>query len=70
MTDQQAAAFVFAQAVCAQAAIEGMKADNQQRLNDGHAVAYREDAFLAVIDSYGISHNAVMSTFANAYRSA
>jgi len=63
MTDEQKAAYVYAQAVCAIAEIEGMKALNMQRNVLGHSMAYDDEAFFGVIDKYGISHNAVLTTF-------
>ena len=63
MTPEQSAAYVYAQSVCALAEIEAMKALNMQRAACGHSMAYVEEAFLAVIDKYGISHNAVLTTF-------
>lgn len=59
--DQNAkAAFIIAQAACANAEIAGMQAENQQRLSLGQSVAYDMDAFMAVQDSYMIGHNAVI----------
>ena len=63
MTSEQQAAYIFAQSVCAMADIAGMQAENQSRLHRGEAIAYAEQAFLDVINRYGISHNAVISTF-------
>jgi hypothetical protein len=67
MTNSQAASYIFAQAVAAQAEIEAMKAANAHREMQGYSQAYGEDAFAAVVDKYGISHNAVLTTFGNAY---
>lgn len=67
MTSEQAAAYVHAQSVAALAEIEGMKAENADRDRLGLAVAYVHKQFISVIDQYGISHNAVLTTFANAY---
>ena len=63
MTDEQKAAYVIAQAVSAYAEIEGMRAENKHRENCGHAVAYAEDAFVAVPDKYGLGHNTLMGLF-------
>lgn len=65
MTEEQKAAYVYAQAVSALAEIEGMKAENMQRAACGHSMAYTADAFFEVIDKYGISHNGVLTTFGN-----
>lgn len=58
----QAAALVMSQAACAMARAAGMTAENQYRMACGNQVAYGEDAFLKLIDEYGIDHNAVVST--------
>lgn len=63
MTREQQAAFIIAQAACASAEIAGMQAANQHRLSLGHTIAYDEDAFAAIADKYGISHNAVIAFF-------
>lgn len=63
MTPEQKAAYVFAQTVSAMAEIEAMKALNTERERNGHALAYSEEAFLQVIDRYGISHNQVIALF-------
>lgn len=63
MTQEQEAAYVFAQSVCALAEIEGMKAENMQREFLGKAMAYDAGAFVAVIKKYDIHHNAVLGTF-------
>lgn len=63
MTDEQKAAYVFAQAVCAMAEIESMKAANMERDAQGASMAYDEAAFLAVIEKWGIHHNGVLGQF-------
>lgn len=63
MTPEQKAAYVFAQAVSAMAEIEAMKAANAKRTDQGYAQAYPEEAFVQVIDRYGISHNAILTLF-------
>lgn len=63
MTDEQKAAYAHAQSVAATAEIEGMKAENQHRLSVGSSIAYGEAAFNAVIEKYGIHHNALMALF-------
>ncbi|MEA3242868.1 MAG: hypothetical protein U9Q19_05430 [Pseudomonadota bacterium] len=65
MTPEQAAAYVHAQAVAATAAIESMKAANTLREMQGKTIAYDEQAFLSVLEQYGLHHNAVMTTFQN-----
>lgn len=63
MTPEQKAAYVIAQSVCAMAEIESMKALNTYRQMRDETIAYDEEAFLTVIDKYGISHNAVLTLF-------
>ncbi|MHC4356951.1 MAG: hypothetical protein ACYS0H_29990 [Planctomycetota bacterium] len=63
MNAEQKAAYVFAQAVSAMAAIEAMKAENIEREANGFALAFDESAFRAVETEYCISHNAVLDFF-------
>lgn len=63
MTDEQKAAYVVAQSICALAEIEGMKAENQQRMHRGESLAYVEQQFVDVIGRNCISHNQVLSLF-------
>jgi hypothetical protein len=66
MTSTQSAAFVFSQSVAALAEIAGMHAENQQRQRSDYSPAYVEEQFAAVIDRYGISHDAVLRIFEEA----
>jgi len=59
MTPEQKAAFVNSQVACALIEAMGMKAENQQRTHLGQSIAYGEEAFAALIEKYGIHHNAV-----------
>lgn len=63
MTDEQKAAFVFANAVAAMAEIESMKIANHERAMQNHSPAYNEAAFLTIIEKYGIHHNAMLELF-------
>jgi hypothetical protein len=65
MTDEQKVAYVNAMVACAQIEMAGMQAENQHRMNVGNAVAYGEEAFTAIIEKYGIHHNAVLTVFQN-----
>ncbi len=65
ITPEQSASFVFANSVAAFAEIQGMVAENTFREQKGETVAYGEEAFLAVIEKYGIHHNAVLSLYGN-----
>lgn len=53
-------AFVQAQAVCAMAELEAMKAANRAREEQGYSHAYGEDAFRSIEDQFLIGHNAVI----------
>ena len=63
MTDEQKAAYLNAQAVCAMAEIEAMKAENWMREMHGYTIANGEEEFLAVPDKYSLHHNSVMTLF-------
>jgi len=63
MTPEQEASYVNSQTACALIRMEGMKAENEFRQQQGLTIAYDEAAFLAVIEEYGIHHNAVVSMF-------
>lgn len=63
MTKAQTAAYIIAQSACAQAEILGMQAENEQHKVLGHSMAYDYDAFVAVIEKYGIHHNACITAF-------
>ena len=67
MTNAQGAAYVMAQAVAALAEIEGMKAENQAREDQGKSQAYDEAAFVAVPTRLGLYHNDVYAVFAGCY---
>lgn len=63
MTPEQQAAYVISQSVSALIEAMGMTAENRHRLSVGNSVAYGEEAFQAVIERYGIQHNAILSLF-------
>jgi hypothetical protein len=67
VTPEQAAAYVHAQSVAAQAMIEGMKAENTEREAKGLSLAYDGEAFYGVIKEFGIHHNAVLELFRSCY---
>ena len=60
MTPEQRAAYIMAQAACANAEVAGMTAENMQRAALGQSMAYDESAFVAVIENYSIHHNSVV----------
>ena len=49
------------QIACALIELEAMKVANLTRERDGQSPAYREEAFMALIDKYQLSHNAVLT---------
>ena len=55
-------AFLISQSVCAMIEALSMQAENKQREALGHSMAYDENAFMSVIDKYGIHHNAAIIT--------
>lgn len=66
MTPIQTAAYVFAASVRVLAYVEGMKAENMQREQLGHSMAYTEAAFAAVIEAEGIGCNDILEMFRGA----
>ena len=63
MTPEQKAAYINARVACATIEAAGMTALNMQRASLGLSMAYEDDAFDALIDKYGIHHNAVLNLF-------
>lgn len=68
MTPEQAAAFVTAQAACANAEVAAMTAANAERIRRGESAAYTDGNFMDVIDRYTIGHNAVLQLFQDVSR--
>lgn len=66
MNHNEAAAFINSQVACALIEVESMKAANTERESQGYALAYDEEAFMAIIDKYGIDHNAVLTVLREA----
>ena len=60
MTPEERAAYVNAMVACASIRAIGMQAENEHRAMQGLAPAYGEEQFAALIDEYGIHHNAVL----------
>lgn len=60
MNTDQRIAYINAQVVCAMAEIEGMKAANTERERNGYSLAYGEEAFYAVPEKFGLTHNQVL----------
>ncbi len=57
-------AYLMAMTVTATARIEGMKAENQQRIHRGESLAYMDEDFERVVNECGIHHNAACGTLA------
>lgn len=66
MTPEQAAAYVIAQATCVQAQIAAMQTANWAAARIHQPPVYAETDFMVLVDNYGISHNAVLTTFQGA----
>ncbi len=60
MSEQENIAYINAMVACAMIEAMGMQAENFQRQHNGTAMAYNDDAFRALIEKYGIYHNAVI----------
>jgi hypothetical protein len=63
MTPEQKASYIFAQAICAMVQCEAMKALNKYREMRQETIAYDENSFMALIEEYGIHHNAILMFF-------
>jgi hypothetical protein len=63
MTPEQKAAYVIAQSVAAFAEVAGMIAINSELNRQGHALAYNDMSFYAVIERYGLHSNALITFF-------
>ena len=63
MNENQQAAFIVSQSASALIEAMGMVAENEQRKHRGESIAYPEAAFTALIDRYGIGHNAVLGFY-------
>ena len=59
MTDEQRIAFLHAALMRANIRAIAMQSENIQRVQRGEAIAYGEQAFLALINEEGIHDNAV-----------
>ena len=63
MTEEQKAAYVYAQSTCALISAMGMVAENMQRETLGHSMAYVAEDFDKLIVEWGIHHNGVFTIF-------
>ena len=60
MTAEQKSAYIGAKTVSMLAEIQGMTAENQQRIHRGDSIAYGLDAFMALRDKYGLGENSLV----------
>lgn len=65
MTDEQNIAYVQAQTACALIEAMGMQAENKKCEIMGETPVYDFVSFNAVIEKYGIHHNAIISQLLN-----
>ena len=63
MTDDQKVAYINAMVACALIECAALKAENAEHLMLGQLPPHGKDEIMAIIDKYGISHNAVITTF-------
>lgn len=63
MNEMQQAAYIMAQAACAQIEAIKMQSVNADYARVGREPKYTEKAFEALLDKYGIHHNAVIAFF-------
>jgi len=61
MTDEQKAAYIYSQSICAQIEMEAMKVANIEKQTPG--VKYGESDFRAIVDRFVIGHNDVLGIF-------
>lgn len=59
-------AFIISQTICAQAAIEGMRAENLQREHCGHSMAYSERTFCEIPEEFGLTADQVLAYLSEA----
>ena len=63
MTEEQNIVYTQGMLLQARITMEGMIAENQQRAHCGEQMAYTQKSFNALIEEYGIHHNAVISLY-------
>jgi len=67
MTPEQSAAYIVGMAACVNAEVSGMVAENQLRAVNGEPPAFVKADFDAVINRYGVHHNAICSFYQQFY---
>jgi hypothetical protein len=63
MNEMANAAYIMAQAACAQVEAMGMQAANSLDIQNGVPPRYDEEHFKDLLVRYGIHHNAVIGSF-------
>jgi hypothetical protein len=63
VTPEQQAAYINAQACCASLEGAAMHAANVLQIRQGEPPPFGYEAFIQLIDKYGIGHNAVIGFF-------
>lgn len=63
MTPEQLAAYVNAQTAAALIELESFKAANREREMRGYALAWGEDAFMELIEKYGLDGDHIKQLF-------
>lgn len=61
MDKEARAAYVVAQGACAQIEAMAMQAQNTEDIAAGRQLKFKHHDFLALIDKYGIGHNAIIT---------
>lgn len=61
MNTNEKAAFIQSQATAAMIEAMGMQALNEHRKSLGQTIAYDDEAFVNLIEKYGLGHNSVLS---------
>lgn len=63
MTEEQKAAYVNSQSVCALIEAMGMQAENRHHDLNNDSILYGEEAFNTLASRYGIDNNSVIGLF-------
>jgi DNA topoisomerase VI subunit A len=63
MNEAERVAYIQGMIACATIRALGMQAENMQREKLDQSMAYVEKDFTALIEEYGIHHNAILSEF-------
>jgi hypothetical protein len=66
MSPAEAVAYLAAQTIACQCELVAMQEANRARLEQGHTVAYGEEAFRNLITQYGLHHNQICELYREA----